>query len=154
MEEQSMAELTTEAPATAQKNEPTQDEIMEELRQALRVEAAKQGLTPELLQQLKGQHGEVAVVPIGEKIFAIRALTRKEWKELRKKQVAAAQSQGAQTTTADLDFEEEITMKAVIFPEMDLMYVKQGIPAGIPSSIAEAVTNHCGFVQNATPIVI
>ena len=124
------------------------------VEERIREEAAKQGLTPELLQHLKNEFGEVAVVPIGEKIFAIRALTRKEWKELRKRQVAAAQSQNAQTTTADMDFEEEITLKAVVFPELDTMYVKQGIPAGIPSTIAEAVSNHCGFVANAAPIVI
>jgi hypothetical protein len=148
-----MTEATAEAPAQAE-TPRSQDEIMEEIKDALRKLAAEQGLTESVLNQLKQENGEVAVVPIGEKIFAIRALSRKEWKELRKRQVAAAQSQNANSTTADLDFEEEITLKAMVWPEMDSLYVKQGIPAGIPSTIAEAVTNHCGFVQNAAPIVI
>jgi hypothetical protein len=140
-------------PKVEEKEPMTAEQMLAEVKKALLQEAVKQGLKAEQLEAWKQQWGEIAFVPIGKVVYVIRSLNRKEWKEANKAWSAAAQSNSA--GISELDREEEIALKAVLHPRpANPIDFKTVYPAGVASTLAEAVTGLSGFVPNVTPIII
>jgi hypothetical protein len=140
-------------PKAPESKELTPDQMLDEIKKALTKAAVDQGLKPEQLEAWKAAFGEIAFVPIGKVVYIIRALSRKEWKEATKTWNAVAQ--GNSGGVSELDREEEIAIKALLHPRpASPIDFKTVYPAGVPSTLAEAVTGLSGFVPNVTPIII
>ncbi|MHA2067124.1 MAG: hypothetical protein ACXABY_22380 [Candidatus Thorarchaeota archaeon] len=152
-----MTEVATEevVAQSAAAPERTSDEVtIEQLREELKAEImkklAEQGCTEAMLNDWKEQFGPLGFMPIGEQIYVIRSLLRKEWKIMNKEWGARANSDNPPT---QFDTEEEITAKATMWPKFTIIDLRNSMPAGVASTLSEAISNHAGFVPNASPIV-
>ncbi len=139
-----------ETPPSAKTQEETREEVLESLRKALREEGSKHGVTPEHIDSWKQTYGQVAAFPIGEDVYFVRPLSRKEWRDFQKLRLEQAQSNPG----IDMDIEEKIAVRACLFPKIDEIASKSTIPAGVPSTIAEAVSNLSGFMPGVQPIIL
>jgi len=128
----------------------TPEKMKEELKAEVMKQLAKEGCTKEMLDAWKAQWGPLGFLPIGEQLYVIRPLMRKEWKEMNK--IWQARSQGESPVT-QFDTEEEIAARALLWPQLTILDMKTKLPAGVPSTLAEGISQHAGFVPNATPIV-
>lgn len=129
--------------------EMTIEQLREELKAEIVKKLAEQGCSQGQLDEWKNHFGPLGFMPIGETIYVIRSLLRKEWKELNKSWAARANSDNPPT---QFDTEEEMTVKATLWPKFNLMELRS-MPAGVASTLSEAISNHAGFVPNAAPIV-
>ncbi len=127
---------------------------IEQLREELKAEIIKkldeQGCTRAMLDDWKSRSGPLGFMPIGEQIYVIRSLLRKEWKVMNKEWAARANSENPPT---QFDTEEEIAAKATLWPTFTIIELRNSMPAGVASTLSEAISNHAGFVPNAAPIV-
>lgn len=133
-------------------NEVSIEQLREELKQEIMKKLAEQNCTEDMLNQWKVQWGPLGFMPIGEQIYVIRSLLRKEWKEMNKKWQAQAQTEKGEPIT-QFDTEEEITDRATLWPQFSILDLRSTMPAGIATTLSEAISNHAGFVPNAAPIV-
>ncbi len=154
MENMTMEMEQEEVVAASEGTVGTDEVTIEQLRAELKAEITKklgeQGCTAEMLEGWKAQFGPLGFMPIGEQIYVIRPILRKEWKEMNKQW--AARSQGDNPPT-QFDTEEEITAKATLWPQFTIIDLRNSMPAGVASTLSEAISNHAGFVPNAAPIV-
>ena len=127
---------------------------IEQLREELKTEIVKkleeQDCSKAMLDEWKAHFGPLGFMPIGDQIYVIRSLLRKEWKEMNKQWAARANSESPPT---QFDTEEEITAKATLWPKFTIIDLRNTMPAGVASTLSEAISTHAGFVPNAAPIV-
>jgi len=143
-----MEDSSPEAVATAEK--PTEFEAREQAIAELRTALVREGgVTQEQIDEWKVQYGQVAAFPMGDVIYFVRPLSRKEWRDFQQKRVEA---QG--NLMVDMDIEEEIAVRACLHPKQNSLATKTSGYAGLPTTISEAVSNLSGFMPGITPIIL
>lgn len=134
------ATATEDAPAKKKDAQPS----VEELRNHLVKELQKKypHLTDEVIAQWKTQFKRVAIFPIFDDLYVIRPLSRKEWKMINKP------GDDGQAPNQD-SLEEQIALRATVFPELDPTEV---VSTGI-AGVATAITNYVELISGFQPAI-
>ena len=147
MSEETKNEETTET--TPEMEQQSIEEIYEQAKNAVYDEAEKMGVSRDMVAQWKADHSQICAVPIGEDLYFVRPLTRKEWRDMTK---LRAESDGNPLT--EIDIEEKVAVKATVWPKIEEIQARTVFPAGIPTALANAAMSLSGFNPTVQPIVM
>lgn len=147
-EETTVEETTTEA--TPEEKEATSiEEIYQQAKNAVYDEAAKVGVTREMIDSWKEAHHQLCAVPSGDDLYFVRPLTRKEWRDMAKQR-----AENADNPLSEIDIEEKVAVRATVWPKLDELQVRTVFPAGVPTALANAAMSLSGFSPTVQPIVM
>lgn len=149
-----MEETTTqEAPETtevsAEQEQEAIQQIYEQAKDAVYAEAAKFDVTRETIDAWKSDYGQVCAVPVGDKLYFVRPLTRKEWRDMTK-----MRAENPENPLGEIDIEEKVAVKATVWPKIDELQMRTVAPAGLPTALANAAMSLSGFNPAVQPIVL
>lgn len=99
------------------------------------------GPTRQEVEEWKEKYGNVYFIPLSDRYYIFRGLTRAEYRE-------AVNNQ----SLSMLDREELFTDKCVLFPRNYQTAKDKGGNAGIPSALTEVIMDKSGFVAQSAPI--
>ena len=107
-------------------------------------------ITVEKIDELKAKHGKIFRVVVGGEVFVYRYLTRAEFRELQKLAKPDIGPEGNPIVNADkaLDMEEAMVRKCIVWPEN---YSIDNGQAGVPSMLANYISNSSGFIVDEEP---
>ena len=148
-EEETKTEETEERVEALETEAQSIEAIYEQAKTAVYEEAAKIGVTKEMIEGWKSDYNQVCAVPCGEDLYFVRPLTRKEWRDMAK---LRAENDGNPLT--EIDIEEKVAVRATVWPKIDELAVRTVFPAGVPTALANAAMSLSGFNPTVQPIVM
>ena len=103
-----------------------------------------------LVREWKKQGIIVNMVEINDVFFYFRPFTRHEWQAMLDEQDKKAASGNTTPTKLSNELEEAVVMRCLLKPQVNRDTVKAH-PAGVISSLSDAIMMATGFNQAATP---
>lgn len=125
------------------------EEIYQQAKNAVYDEAAKMGVSKEMITEWKAVHHQLCAVPSGDDLYFVRPLTRKEWRDMAKQR-----AENADNPLSEIDIEEKVAVRATVWPKLDELQVRTVFPAGVPTALANAAMSLSGFSPTVQPIVM
>jgi hypothetical protein len=148
MTEETQPEEAVEEVTAEQEQEAIQ-KIYEQAKDAVYEEAAKHGLKREQVEAWKEEFGQLCAVPVGDKLYFVRPLTRKEWRDMTK-----MRAENPENPLTEIDIEEKVAIRTSVWPRIDEVQLRTVYPAGVPTALANAAMGLSGFNPAVQPIVL
>ena len=100
-----------------------------------------EGLTQEMVDDFKKKYGFVELIIVAGRTWVYRMITRSEYGAIMQMQLDQQR------------LEERIALQGLLFPNIQLSELRQ-MPAGVATSLADAILRFSGFGAQSVPILL